>query len=136
MRWGGICEQKFKREGTCVYLWLIPVDVWQKPTKFCKAIILQLKINAFKWLKKKDLKLPLNIQTIAWMNLAKTFYFFFMLTRKYFIVFLLVVIFLIYIYIFRNGYGFYKCFCFSIVGDDIFCLFLLITLYLISSATF
>ena len=24
---------------------LIHVDVWQKPTKFCKAIILQLKIN-------------------------------------------------------------------------------------------
>ena len=26
-----------------VYLWLIHVDVWQKPTQFCKAIILQLK---------------------------------------------------------------------------------------------
>ena len=34
---------KFKREGTHVYLWLIDVDIWQKPTKFCKAIILQLK---------------------------------------------------------------------------------------------
>ena len=33
----------FKREGKYVYLWLIHVDVWQKPTKFCKAIILQLK---------------------------------------------------------------------------------------------
>ena len=32
-----------KREGTHVYLWLIHVDVWQKPTKFCKAIILQFK---------------------------------------------------------------------------------------------
>ena len=31
------------REGTYVYLWLIHVDIWQKPTKFCKAIILQLK---------------------------------------------------------------------------------------------
>ena len=39
---------KFKREGTHVYLWLIDVDVWQKPTKFCKAIILQLKINKLK----------------------------------------------------------------------------------------
>ena len=38
----------FKREGTHVYLWLIDVDVWQKPTKFCKAIILQLKINKLK----------------------------------------------------------------------------------------
>ena len=28
---------------TYVYLWLIHVDVWQKTTKFCKAIVLQLK---------------------------------------------------------------------------------------------
>ena len=28
-----------------VYLRLIQVDVWQKPTLYCKAIILQLKIN-------------------------------------------------------------------------------------------
>ena len=34
---------RFKREGTCVYLWLIHVVVWQTPTKYCKAIILQLK---------------------------------------------------------------------------------------------
>ena len=32
----------FAREGTWVYLWLI-LDVWQKITQFCKAIILQLK---------------------------------------------------------------------------------------------
>ena len=31
-----------------VYLWLIHVDVWQKPTQHCKAIILQLKINVKK----------------------------------------------------------------------------------------
>ena len=31
-----------------VHLWLIHVDVWKKTTKFCKAIILQLKINKFK----------------------------------------------------------------------------------------
>jgi len=35
----------FKREETYVYLWLIHVDVLQKPTQYCKAIILQLKIN-------------------------------------------------------------------------------------------
>ena len=35
----------FKREGTFVCLWLIYVDIWQKPTQHCKAIILQLKIN-------------------------------------------------------------------------------------------
>ena len=28
-----------------VYLWLIHVDLWQKPTQYCKSIILQLKIN-------------------------------------------------------------------------------------------
>ena len=38
-------EGRFKREGTYVYLWLIYVNVWQKPTQYCKAIILQLKIN-------------------------------------------------------------------------------------------
>ena len=38
-------KRKFKREGTYVYLWLIHVDVWQKPKQYCKAIILQLKIN-------------------------------------------------------------------------------------------
>ena len=50
-KWGSVTTQKagmgrkaggmFKREGTNVYLWLIHVDVWQKPTQFCKAIILQ-----------------------------------------------------------------------------------------------
>ena len=37
--------ESFKREGTYVYLWLICADVWQKPTQFCKATILQLKNN-------------------------------------------------------------------------------------------
>ena len=43
MRWeaGG----RLKSEGTYVYLWLFPVDVWQKPSQYCKAIILQLKMN-------------------------------------------------------------------------------------------
>ena len=38
---------RFKREGTNVFLWLINVDVWQKPTQYYKAIIFQLKINKF-----------------------------------------------------------------------------------------
>ena len=38
---------RFKREKTYVYLWLNH-DVWQKPTQYFKAIILQLKINKFK----------------------------------------------------------------------------------------
>ena len=29
--------ERFKREGTYVYLWLILTDVSQKTTKFCKA---------------------------------------------------------------------------------------------------
>ena len=33
----------FKREGPYVYLWLIHVDVWQKPTQYCKAFIFQIK---------------------------------------------------------------------------------------------
>ena len=40
--WDGV-EGGFKKEETYVYLWLILVDVWQKPAKFCKTIILQLK---------------------------------------------------------------------------------------------
>ena len=36
--------ERFKREGTYVYLWLIHIDVRQKSTQYCKAIILQLKI--------------------------------------------------------------------------------------------
>ena len=42
---------RFKREGPCVCLWLIHVDVWQKQSQYCKVIILQLKINFFKNLK-------------------------------------------------------------------------------------
>ena len=33
----------FSRQGIDVYLWLIHVEVLQKTTKICKAIILQLK---------------------------------------------------------------------------------------------
>ena len=34
---------RFRREETYVYLQLTHADVWQKPTKHCKAIILQLR---------------------------------------------------------------------------------------------
>ena len=34
---------RFKRDRTYVYLWLIHVDVWQKPPQYCKVIILQFK---------------------------------------------------------------------------------------------
>ena len=43
--WEGERGGRFRREGTFVYLWLIRADLWQKPTQYCKAIILQLKIN-------------------------------------------------------------------------------------------
>ena len=39
----------------CVHLWLIHVDVCQKPIRYCKAIILHLKIN----LKKEKILLPI-----------------------------------------------------------------------------
>ena len=39
--WG--IGEKFQRERIYVYLWLIHIVVWQKPTHYCKAIILQLK---------------------------------------------------------------------------------------------
>ena len=38
---------RIKRKGTCIYLWLIHVEVWQKPRQYCKEIILQFKINKF-----------------------------------------------------------------------------------------
>ena len=39
---------RFRREGIYVCLWLIHVDVWQKPIQFCKAIVLQLKNKEIK----------------------------------------------------------------------------------------
>ena len=45
---------RFTREGTYVYLWLIHVVVWQKPTQHCKAIIIQLKINKWDLIKLKS----------------------------------------------------------------------------------
>ena len=51
VQWG--VEGRFMKEGKYVYLWLIHADVWQKPAQYCKAIILQLKINKFKKYLKK-----------------------------------------------------------------------------------
>ena len=41
-------EGTFKREGIYVNPWLILVEVLQKTTKFCKAIILQIKNKLIK----------------------------------------------------------------------------------------
>ena len=46
-------KRKKKRKWTYVYPWLKHVDVWQKPTQYCKAIILQLKIDTFLKRKKR-----------------------------------------------------------------------------------
>ena len=45
--------QQFRREGTYLYLWLIHVDIEQKPIQYCKATILQLKVNTLKKKKKE-----------------------------------------------------------------------------------
>ena len=42
VEWGGRWEGGSKG-AIYVYLWLIHVEVWQKKTKFCKAVILQKK---------------------------------------------------------------------------------------------
>ena len=50
-------EGRFMKEGKYVYLWLIYADVWQNPAQYCKAIILQLKMNKFlKYIKKQKKK--------------------------------------------------------------------------------
>ena len=36
-------KRKICVSGMHVYLWPIHVDVWQKPSQYCKVIILQLK---------------------------------------------------------------------------------------------
>ena len=47
--WDGVGGgREFKKEETCVYIWLFHVDVWQKLTQHCKTVILQLKINVKK----------------------------------------------------------------------------------------
>ena len=43
--WGGDRVGRVKRKGTYIYLWLIRIDAWKKPTQYYKAIILQLKIK-------------------------------------------------------------------------------------------
>lgn len=38
-------DGRFKKEGTCVHLRLMNVDVWRKPTQYCKAITLHLEVH-------------------------------------------------------------------------------------------
>ena len=60
---------RLKREGTFVYLWLIHVNVWQKPAQFCKSNILQLK-------KKKKAGPKATIRRVSHCNKIKHFYMF------------------------------------------------------------
>ena len=55
----------FKREGTYVYLWLTHVDVWQKSTQHCKAIILRSKLSNFL---KRDKDGSWNMDRNKWVN--------------------------------------------------------------------
>ena len=44
-------EAGFRMWGAHVSPWLIHIDVWQKPSQYCKVIILQLKSIIFFFLK-------------------------------------------------------------------------------------
>ena len=57
--------RRFRREGTYVYLWLIHVDIWQKPAQYCKAIIFQLKINKF-FKKSQGIHIGALINLVGW----------------------------------------------------------------------
>ena len=50
--------REVRKEGTGAYLRLILVDVGQKTTKFCKAIIFPLKKNVFKAIYEKYILAP------------------------------------------------------------------------------
>ena len=54
-------EGGYKREGTYVYLRPIHVDVQQKSSQYCKAIILQLKIK-YKLKKRRNVLMRIILQ--------------------------------------------------------------------------
>ena len=58
-------------EGIYVYLCLIRVEVWQKTTKFCKAIILQLKKNEKKKHFRKQIPEVSKKQILNLLNASK-----------------------------------------------------------------
>ena len=65
-----ICSLQLKKERK---KWLIHVDVWQKPTQFCKAIILQLK-NKVKNYEKFSLKTSVQLCCRTHASLSSTLY--------------------------------------------------------------
>ena len=74
-----------------MYLWLIHVDVWQKPTQYCKTIILQLKINNFfkKLKKKRKQKIKMHSSGVFQMGHPKSWLIF--VTRMLYYILLRVV---------------------------------------------
>jgi len=52
--------RRFKREGTYVYLQLIHVDIWLKPSQYCNIIILQFKTTKFLKMKRKQLNTQID----------------------------------------------------------------------------
>ena len=67
---GWVIGGRPKREGTYIYLRLIHADVRQKPTQYCKAIVLQLKINKFS--KESEMLLSLKTQQLLRRRLPET----------------------------------------------------------------
>ena len=61
---------RLKRKGTHVYLWLIHVEIWQRPTQYCKAIIFQLKIKKLKYILKKK-KVYMYMDQLAKGNIGQ-----------------------------------------------------------------
>ena len=64
---------KTRGRGHRYTLWLIHVDVQEKPKQYCEAIILKLKINKFNYKKQKKKKTSLSRQFLSvykvhWMN--------------------------------------------------------------------
>ena len=49
-----VVGERFKRNWTCVYVWLIHVDVWQKPTQHCSYTSIKKK-------KKLDFPKPIGL---------------------------------------------------------------------------
>lgn len=42
-------ERRFQREEICIYLWVIHDDIWQKAISYSETVILQVKMNNFKF---------------------------------------------------------------------------------------
>ena len=63
---------KTERERTYVYLWLIHVDVWQRPKQYCRALVLQLKKNKMqKKRPKEQYDCTSNFHTLWWAGCCR-----------------------------------------------------------------